>query len=308
MTNSKESLLIKYEGDGFNLGLLGESFSGLDNVFKDLCDMSGIQGEIQIKTTRIEYGSVDVYNVIHFILTTNPFSSPHDLFEFLKIASPDLLGHAHTYFSELGQVHRDLNSYFKENQFDNSVLSSLLGAFIVRAFDWAGKLKKRPNPRDDRLGEISAKQADKLRSMVLNGKYKRIFKPITEGNISGIKLSSIAQTTPSTVEVSDSNVGEYLPDDATILPELENGSIHCFTGELVALQSTKGEVLKIKVDDIDPLNNLLTVHPGDGKNTEDYKDFYKQGILFTAEVVRLSMYKRPDLVIKSISLLQERLI
>ena len=302
--NTVESLLIKYEGDGFDLGVLGESFSGFSSILKDLGELSGIQGEIQIQTTRIEHGSVNVYNVINFIISSNPFTSPQDLYEFLKIASPELLHHVQSYFSEIGGVHRDINTYFKEHPFEAGVLGNLFTQFLIGSFRWAGKLKKNPINFDNDLGEISQRQAQKLRQMIMSGKYKRALKPITEGNFRKISVDSITPGKSDHVTISEENVGEYLPDDERILPELENGSIHNMTGNLVALQSTKGEVLTIRVNDINQSFSLLRAHPSDEKSTEDYKDFYKKDITFKAEIVRATMFKKPELVIREMALLQ----
>ncbi|OQB05445.1 MAG: hypothetical protein BWY19_01027 [bacterium ADurb.Bin212] len=303
--DTTESLLIKYDGDGFDLGLLGESFSGINSVLNNLCEFSGVQGEIRVKTTRISEGSVEIYNAFHVVLSGHhPFSTVQELYDFLRIASPELLQQAQNYFSAIGQAHRDINTYFVDHPFDNSILCNLLTAFVLGSFKWGGKLKNMILNRDNELGEISNRQAAKLRSMVLSGRYKRVFKPITEGNIPSIKLSSIGLDIPRSIIVSEKNVGDYLPDDSRILPELENGSVHSFTGNLVALQSTKGEILKLKVYGIDPAYNLLTAHPCDGKSTEDYKEFYKKNISFEAEVLRATMYKRPELIINRMSLMQ----
>lgn len=63
-----DDMIIKYQGDdaeGFDLGLLGESFSGMNSVLKELAELTGIEGEIELRTTEITHGSIDLHNAVH---------------------------------------------------------------------------------------------------------------------------------------------------------------------------------------------------------------------------------------------------
>lgn len=305
-----EPLIIKYETntEGFDLGNLGESFVGLNALLREFSDLTGINGDVEVRTTRIDHGSVELYNVFHLTLTSAPFATPKELFDFLRLASPEMLRTAQQYFSTAQGAHHDVNTYFAEHPVDQAVLQTLLAAFVIRAWKWAGKLKLRPVAQDAELGEITPRQAGKLRSLVQGGRYKRVVKPIVEGNVT--KISIVASNAPDIVPatISEENVGDYLPEDAKILPELENGTIHEFTGQVVALQSTKGDMMKIRVHGIDPSNSLLTAYPDNGQDSEDFKEFYKKDVAFTAEIVRRNMYKRPEIVIKGMTQLQGTLI
>jgi hypothetical protein len=279
----------------------------MNSLIKELCELSGINGDIELRTTRIEHGSVELYSLFHFTLVSTPFATPQELFDFLKIAAPELLQKAQQYFSTIQGVHRDMNSYFKENPFDTEVLAGLLVTFIVGSFRWAGKQKTRPVTHDDQMGEITPRQAGKLRAMVQVGRYRKVVRPIIDGTVSELSVIAANARQDRRATINEGNIGDYLPEDAQILPELTNGSVHKLTGEVVGLQSTRGETIKVRVHGIDPSYNLLVAHPDDGQDSEDYKDFYKKPVLFTAEVFRKSMYKRPELVIKSMELHQNSL-
>ncbi len=304
-----EPLIIKYETNsgGFDLGVLGDSLSGLNVLLKEYCELTGINGEIEVRTTRIEHGSIELHNLFHFTLTSTPFSTPQELYDFLRVANPEMMRAAQDFFSAIRDGHRSMNDYFTRNQFDQTVLGGLVTAFIIGAWKWTAKQKNRPTTQDVELGEITPRQAGKLHSIVQRGKYRRVVKPIVEGNARS--LSAIASAAPRHIAViTEENMGDYLPEDARILPDLENGTTHDLTGHVVGLQSTHGETVKIKIYGIDPSNSLLMAHPDDGQDSEDFTDFYKKDVTVKAEIFRKSMYKRPELIIKEMSLLQQELL
>ncbi|HKR81992.1 MAG TPA: hypothetical protein VJR27_03250 [Candidatus Saccharimonadales bacterium] len=305
----EDNLLISYqdgEVSGFDLGLLGESFTGMNALLKDISSTMGIQGEITLKTTQITHGSIDIHNAILVTIPTIPFHSPSALYEFLQVASPDMLREAKEFLSGALGVHRSLNDYFQTHPFDNEVLSGLTVAFILAAVQWASKQKDHVTTRDSELGEISPRQAKRFRKLVLTGRFRRALKPIREGSVNTIKLQAVNIPNASSVTIQETNLGDLLPDDDRILPDFVNGNTYSLTGRLVSLESTRGEVLKIKLDNVDRAYSLVTAHPQDGETTADFTQFYKQRVTFEAEAVRRSMYKRPEFVIQAMELAQEQ--
>ena len=73
------------------------------------------------------------------------------------------------------------------------------------------------------------------------------------------------------------------------------------------MQSTRGERIKIKINEVDPPYQLLTARPADGQDTEDYKEFYKKMVNVKAEVLRASMYKRPEIILHSVEKMEQSL-
>ena len=288
-----ENLLIKYiEQDdhlpGYDLGLLGESFSGFNEVFKELFEISQIQGELVLRTTRISEGSIDVANLVQIVIEHSPFKEPKDLLDFLQVVSVTLHQQAENFFNAIGNGHKTVNDYFRENQFDNSVVTGLLVLYFPKMLKWAGK------------------QAKKLQNMVSNGRYKKALKPLTENGISSVKVMTLSKDSFE-VSIDETQLENYLPEEEAILPELENGNIVNLSGQILALQSTRGEKLKFEAEGINPRYKLLTAHPPDGKNTEDFMDYYKKIVNVRAQVYRKTLYKRPEIIILEIELGQGEL-
>lgn len=116
------------------------------------------------------------------------------------------------------------------------------------------------------------------------------------------------KTFPSPAIIDDNNFENYLSQEEEILPELKNGDTRTLIGEIVALQSTKGEILKFKAFDLPQKYQTLVLYPRGKNKTEHYKDFYKEKVQITAEIYRKSPYKRPELLLKAIHLIQGDLL
>lgn len=301
----QESFVIKYSyksDEGFDLASIGESFVGFDALLKDILEIAQLGEAIEIKTTRVQQGSIHVYNAI-ISLNTIPFDNPAVFLEFLKIAGPEFINNANTFFSAIHGIHRSVNDYFVNNPVDLTLATFIVG-YIVGSIDIAGKLKG--NKSIPTGVKASPRQINRLRRMVEGGRYRRAFMPITGGTVSSIKVAAL-NINKKEIVISENNVGNYLPDDCQILPEFVNGDIVQLDGELLSLQSTRGDIIKIRVNNIDPQNCLLSGTPVDGTSIEDYKQFFKQSVTVKAEISRKTLYKRPDLIIISMALLQGEL-
>lgn len=314
-TRNDEPLVMRYldgNSEGFDLGLLGESFSGFSGVLSDLCELTNIKGKIHVRTTRIEHGSIEVFNLIQVVTDTLPFARPQDLLDFLRVADQELFEQARTFFNAVGNAHDAMSAYFEEHSFEGNLLANLIGSYIIFMLGRSQGLKSRSPNKDNEIEGLTARQASKLRTMIATGRYRKAMKPLTEGNVSAIVFAGNAHTSASaivpTATITEHNVGNYLPDESKILPELLNGQVVKLSGKVVGLQNTKGDILKIKVNDIAPQFSLLIAYPDDDKASEDYKDFYGQEVVVTAEILRRSQYKKPEIKIKAISARQTSLI
>lgn len=310
-----ENFFIKYteqENDqiGYDLGLLGESFVGFNDVFKELFEISNIQGDFNFRTTKITEGSIDVANVVEVVLNASPFDSPKELLDFLQIVDAQLHQQASSFFHAFGNAHKSVNDFFKEYEFTGQVLSGLISGLTVlylpKMVSWAGLQKNQITTEDPRGNRIPEHYATKLQRMVKTGKYKKALKPLSESGIKSVALSSSGKNYIQTI-IDEESLENYLPEEEKILPDFENGMEVKLTGEILALQSTRGEKIKFKAHGIEQRFQLLTAHPGDDKKTEDYKDFYKKNVNLTAEIYRNSLYKKPEIIIKSIELSQMEL-
>src|SRR5688572_4215420 len=97
--------------EGFDLGLIGESYIGTNSIMKELAALTGIKGEIEIRTTKITHSSIDLHNAVYITLTGLPFATPQELYDFLQVASPEMYREAREYFSGALGVRKDLNTY-----------------------------------------------------------------------------------------------------------------------------------------------------------------------------------------------------
>jgi hypothetical protein len=281
---------------------------GFDAVLKELLNIAQIDESVQIKTSRVERGSIEVVNAL-ILIDAMPFKSVDVFLEFLRIAAPELLNDANTFFSVLKDGHRSVNDYFAQNPVDQTVterIVELIVTYLVSSLVVSRKLKKSQIIPVD--SKASDRQISRLRKMISTGKYRRALKPITEGSTSSIKVATLSVGRKSSVTISETNVGDYLPDDSMILPEYQNGQKVHLTGELQSLQSTHGDTMKIRVNGIDPKNSLLIATPSDGVNIEDYAGYFKKQVIFDAEIFRKTMFKRPELIVEDMSLAQTVLL
>lgn len=311
---NNQNMLIKYQHQsdsdtkGFDLALLGGSFIGLNTVFKEFFEISGLEGELVVNTTKISEGSIDVHNLIQ-IIGLIPFKEIKDLLDFLQVVDIELYKQATNFFQEIGQAHRTVNDWYKDNPLDLEVTTILLTIFFTKMFRYTGVNSKNSAAEmvDENGKTIPEKFSKKLRQMVKKGAYKRFVKPITENNVSKISVMAANKSKSYVATVDETNLENFLPEEEEILPELKNGDIKNFTGEIRNLESTRGERVKIRINEVDSQYQLFTARPADGQDTEDYKEFYKKMVSVKAEVLRASMYKRPELILHSVEKMEQEL-
>lgn len=300
----KDTLHIKYEfqdRDGFDLALIGSSFIGFDRVIKEILLSAGISEKVEVRTTSVKQGSVDVVNSI-VLLDPTFIQDPRHYIEFLKLAAPELINGFNTFMA----AKNTMNDYYAKNPLDFEV-TLLVTAYLLRNFRLAGFAKKGDKAMIE-ASSASPRQIKRIRSMVKRGYFKKALAPITSGNISSVKISGqVQKDKKQSVDIDETNVGDYLPEDAQILPDFIDGENKRITGELQLLGSTHGDSMKIKVRDIDPENNLLDAKLADGLDITNYSYLFKQAVFIDAEIQRRSMYKRPTLVINKMTPLQEQL-
>lgn len=299
----RESFVIKYEfqsNEGFDLALIGSSFVGFDRVIKELLQYANLSDKVEVRTTRVKQGSVEVLNTI---LCLDPLfiQDPAQLIEFLKIAQPSLISGINSFLAIKGT----LNEYYSKNPLDFEV-TLLVSAYLINSMRLASKAKQGDKAMIE-SSDATPRQIKRLKNMVRRGHYKKALTPITQGNISRVEFSTLDKDKKFSVVISDENVGDFLPDDEQVLPELEHGDRIPMTGELQLLGSTHGDSMKIRIRDIDPENSLLDATLVEGLDIIDYKDLFKQAVYLDAEIVRKNMYKRPTLVIHEMTALQEKL-
>ncbi len=292
-------LLIKYEWEdvdaGFNMATLGESLVGFHAVLNELFAISNIQGELQVRTVKVKEGSVEIISILDVVLNGHyPFTSIPALYDFLETTNEDLLKVAQDFFSAIGNTGKTINDFFNENQFMGSLAADFISGYMIYLI---GKQQSRKEKDADK--NIPKRYANKLKQLQQRNTYKRALKPLVDGEFKSIKVAQLAVDSPKEIVIEEKNLPDYLSDDSQILPDFVNGQEVKITARVVGLQSTKGETVKLKVDNIDPNNNLLMAHPPEGTGTENFRELYGENVLVVAEVYRRTLYKRPELLIRS---------
>lgn len=300
-------LLIKYEWDeaekGFNMATLGESLIGFHAVLEEYFELSKIQGDFEIRTVKVREGSVELINILHVVLSGHPFVSIPALYDFLEATNPEALMHAKEFFSAIGNAGKTVDDYLNAKPFQGALVAGAIPAFMIYLLQ---KQQTRKDPDANR--SIPRRYANKLDQMQDKNIYRRALKPLADGGFKRIKVAQLGVTSPKEVSIGENDLEDYLSDESQILPDFINGQEVSLIARVVGLQSTRGETVKLKVEDIDPMNNLLMAHPPDGKGTEHYRDMYGETVVLTAEVYRKSMYKRPELLIRSMTKRQSELV
>lgn len=307
MKTELEELYIKIgtkSGTDFDLVSLGEMFNGLDGVIKEIYGLSNIQGEFTLKVKNVEEGSV-ILTLGGLLISNLPFEKPVDLLNFLLIAAPEIYKEISTYLATIDGIHKTVNEIGANYPVDTMVALYLLKKFVPGIINLAPKFKENNIVKsDDRIPQV---YATKLHSMIVSKKFKKIVNPIIENKIEYINFN-FDKNKDVITSINSSNFDGYLSDDEKILPDFINGQTVKLKGEIVAIQSTRGEILKFRALGIDSKYQLLVVRLDDGKSSENYLEFYKKMVEIEAEVFRNSMYKKPEIIIKNINLLQENLV
>lgn len=289
------NLFIKYrptgsDDAGMQLSSLGKSLIGFEEVINEVFKISKISGEIDIKATKESSGSL-VVEICIYVITHIPFEKAQDYLDFLRLADPAVYQTALQHFTE---SHRSLNDYFAKNPLDFTLVTGFITYLIGLA---------RGQKRLTLDNNIPANYAKKLHALVKRGKFKKALKPFIENEVTEITISpkrTFAKQTKITIE----NFEDYLSENEKILPDLENGSHHTFTGKIVGLQTARGESMKFEVDGFKRSERLLVAFPPDGRTTADYTRFYDKVVQIDAEIVRRSLYQKPQLIICTIDFAQ----
>lgn len=309
MTSQRNNIFIEIKtdlGQSFDLVSLSEIFSGLDLVIKELYEISNINGDFNLKVDGVEEGSV-IVTLYTDIISNLPFDKAQDFYNFLIVASPELYLKVSQFFSDIKNIHRTINDYFALNPLDQQLLTALFAIFVTNMVGKAQKYKNNPVVSENDKTTMPQTYAYKLHNMVLSKKFKKVVLPVAEDKIKSIKFGTDRNFNASAV-IDNLNFENYLSDDEKILPDFVNGQIVKLKGKIVGIQSTRGEILKFRALEIDPKYQLLVVRLDDGKSSENYLNFYKKQVNLEAEVFRNSLYKKPEIIIKEINLLQPQIL
>jgi hypothetical protein len=300
----KSNFHIKFkpaENDNeIDLSFLGESLVGFDNVIREIVKITRIQGDISIQASSHRKGSVIIDALVNIkdVAEQLPFEKIDEFLDYLEIVNEIAWEHAKEYFGDLKNGYKSLNDYFSSHPVDLAGITIIIAILIEKA----QSCKKKESLKDV---DLPNRIATELHKMINRKTFRRALKPIVDDKIESIEVSSNRNFKQS-AKIDQNNFQEYLGEDDTILPHLENGFEYELNGEITSLKSTRGDSLTFKhTFQSKPYN--LDLLPPHGDTTKNYTDYYKEKVSTKVEVIRSSLYKKPKLRLISINLRQLRL-
>jgi hypothetical protein len=302
----KSNLFIRYKGlnvendSEIDLVALGESIAAFDGVIRELFEISGVHAEFEVHAEKVREGSViiEVATQITDFMQGGVFSSPQDLINYLQVVNVELCETARQFFSQIRDDVRTVNDFAKEQPAVYDAIKYGITIVMGYLFGRARYQKKMPTEQCPDGKRVPLKYAKKLHRMVLKKGFKKVVAPLAEDAASSIEVSADRDFRTSE-KIDQHNFEEYLPDDERILPELENGDVKVFIGQIRGIQSSRGDTLSFRFMRGEHPETLVTF-PADEETSKSYLKFYQEDIGLEAEVIRTSMFKKPKLKVISV--------
>lgn len=282
------------------MAVIGESMIGFNSLLKDFYKVSGIDGELQIKTTSVKQGCVIVEGALVAELTTRLVENPQIFLEALNHVDIELWRQLTTFLSAIGNADKTIEDFFRERPFASSVVSGIIASIPGLLLAWWLD-KKKSNKTDARISKLE----QKITSLQQHKRFNKAFKPLQENGYDSVTYFAQATTTKREVIVKDSDLESILPEDEKILLEYENGDQFSATCEIKSLSFARGERVGVSFHDEVFGARTYTAFPGNNHTSASYRNLYGEVAKGEFEVYRKSMLKVPEF--KIISLQKQQL-
>lgn len=301
------NLYLRYEGSDSEspsdipLSDLGRSLIGFDAVVRDFARVCRLNAELEVVATSRREGSliVDTLVKIQEVVAQIPFESTDHLLDFLQLYSEEAWQTAVTFFSDITEIHKTINDYFRKYPLDLAIFVGLVPWLL----HLTRKHKKSPKPSDKKISERIAKE---LHTLIQHNGFGNAVSPIVNDTVVSIEVSTDSRFRKNCDKIDQSNVEDLLGKENEILPELRNGETCQLQGEITSLKSTRGDSLTFHFESKGKLYNL-DVFPPEDKTTKNYIQYYKERVHLRATVDRASLYKKPRLHLVHIALIEPKL-
>lgn len=142
--------------------------------------------------------------------------------------------------------------------------------------------------------------------MIKNKGFHKTFKPFINQEFERIEIYWPENSSNKTI-IDGSNFDRYLSWLSEILPNFVNGKKYWVKGSIVNYQSAKWDSMKLHLEEFPKKYQLVTLYPHDEKTTKDYISFYQEKCNIYIEVLRKSVYQKPQFILHDIHLQQEKL-
>lgn len=277
--------------DGFDMSVIGESMIGFNNLLKDFHKASGIDGELQVKTTSVHQGCVIVEGLLVAELTTRLIENPQLFLEALNYVNNELWQELNAFLSAIANADKTINDFFKDRPVDLAVLGTIAGFLLERY------LKRKKNQKVDvRISKLE----QKLESLQQQRRFNKALRPLQENGYDSITYATQTTSKKREVIINDSDLESILPEEEKILPELENGARFSEICEIKSLSAARGERVGVSFHNLKFRNRTYTALPDDNHTSASYRNLYGETASGEFEVIRKSMYKVPEFKIVSL--------
>lgn len=317
---------IKYEWINLDNWMNIEDFWGsliwFSSLSKEIFKVWKIKADVDVKVTSVRKWSIIVDIALWLQDYIHSFWSFEDFLYFIELTNQELFneitGKLQEIWSEWAKKWNSLEEYAKENPIQWWLIWASIFRLVEITFvaikDYKVKHKNLNNvwDRDEvdiwNWKKVKWEALKSIKKIVNKWKSAHFLEPIIEDKVSNIKIWEDNDY----IEINNNNFESFIGEWNEILPELKNWEKYDFTGSFTAMQSNRGETITFLSHHFKNNNNQafhFSCYLKDWESTEDYSDFYwaSKSLKVSAEVIRVSDYKKPKLKILDVELFQTSL-
>lgn len=318
--------IIKYEwinlDNWMNIKDFWESLIWFSELSKDIFKIWKIRTDVDVKIISVRKWSIVVDIALSIENYINSFSNFTDFLYFIEITNLDFYNEIISKLQEIGKIWiekwNDLESFNKDYPTIWSIIANwvydLIKTFLIVTVIFKIKEKNTNNILNTDNIDIwnwkivKWETLKEIKKIVSKWKWTHFLEPIIEDKVSKINIWEEWNF----IEIDNSNFEYFIWEWNEILPELVNWNKYEFIWSFTAMQSNRWETISFSSHQYKYNNNQsfqFNCFLLDWKTTEDYAEFYwnSKELKLTAEVIRVSNYKKPKLKILNVELHQTAL-
>ena len=323
----KESnFYIHYElndSETLDLESLWKSIIWFNSLIKEAFKISKIDWDIEIQAAQPKQWSIIIPVIFDLILNNTDllFGNVKDFLNFLKVTNTEYFNQANEYIENIWysteneirfwtwefiewnlDIQKKINNFASKRPWEFWLYTFILSSFIL----WS--ISKVKNIKNQKIPDWNIPKEYFSKIKKLSKKFKKPLYPLKNWDVKEIGFSKTwnkSDIDKNTI-VNSQNMWCFLQDSEMILENYINWEQYQFYGEIKNFQSSRWDFLKIKID-TEQGKKLLVCKPWDWHTTEEFIQFYKKKVIFTAEVLRESLYQLPKLKVVPKSMQEQQI-
>lgn len=298
---------VKYSSQNdYSIGHLWQSLIGLEKNIQAAVKMYWINTDVELKIKRVTEWSI-IFDIFIGVVSGNLIEIFNNWLEpFLNFL---LVTDKVTYNAIRQQMTEDILTWYNdlESFFANHPMTYDMAKLIVKwviqyfaiaqVISWVTININTPLIQIDNL-TITQHQAQYVKKELEKWAFNDLLVPITENEVEKIEFwVQIEDQRVQEFEISDQNFEKYFSEWKEILPNLINGQEYVLPGKITSMQVNRGESMRYNIVLWEKEYSLILL-PSDWDSIDSYKMYFNQNIVINVEVVRTSLYKKPELIMK----------